>query len=95
MQLEIRHETDASRFVVAVEGGDCVLDYLLADSVMTITHTGVPAAIGGRGIAAALTQAALAAARENGWKVIPACSYARVYFARHPQQQDLLLNRET
>jgi hypothetical protein len=57
---------------------------------MTITHTGVPAEVGGRGIASALVQAALETARGEGWKVLPACSYAVAWMQRHPAYADLL-----
>jgi predicted GNAT family acetyltransferase len=57
---------------------------------MTITHTLVPEAIGGRGVAADLTRAALETARANGWKVVPMCSYAVTYLRRHPEYNDLL-----
>jgi predicted GNAT family acetyltransferase len=57
---------------------------------MTITHTGVPPEVGGRGIASALVQAALDVARAEGWKVVPACSYAAVWMQRHPDYLDLL-----
>ena len=67
----------------------CELDYTLADHVMTITHTGVPAEVGGRGIASALVQAAMDAARAERWKVVPACSYASAWIKRHPEYQDL------
>ena len=50
---------------------------------MTITHTRVPAAIGRRGIAAELMRAALQAAHESHWKVVPACSYAAAYMRKH------------
>lgn len=49
---------------------------------MTITHTSVPAKIGGRGIAGELVQAALDTARGEGWKVVAACSYAAAYMAK-------------
>ena len=90
MENEVTHESDAQRFVLMVDGHTCLLDYRLADGVMAITHTHVPEAVGGRGIAAALTRAALAVARENGWKVSPLCSYAQAFFMRHPQEADLL-----
>jgi hypothetical protein len=80
----IEHDTATHRFSTQVEGLQAVLDYTLAGDVMTITHTGVPAPIGGRGIAADLMQAALKAARAAGWKVHPACSYAAAYMRRHP-----------
>jgi hypothetical protein len=52
---------------------------------MIITHTGVPSAIGGRGIAAELMQAALNAARSAGWTIDPACSYAAAYMRKQKE----------
>src|SRR6202048_4225639 len=84
----INHDRDAHRFTTEVDGSRAELDYTLAGGVMTITHTGVPPAIGGRGIAAQLMEAALSAARAAGWSVIPACSYAKSYLDKHPQASD-------
>jgi uncharacterized protein len=81
----INHDRSAHRFTTEVDGNRAELDYTLADGVMTITHTGVPPAIGGRGIAAELMEAALSAARDAGWSVNPACSYAKSYLDKHPQ----------
>jgi hypothetical protein len=55
---------------------------------MTITHTRVPQAIGGRGVAAELMEAALQFAKERGWSIDPACSYAAAYMRRHGLQPD-------
>lgn len=90
MSLPIEHQPQHHRFQTLVEGQLCVLDYFMDGSVMTITHTGVPHRVGGRGIAAELTRAALDHARANGYAVRPACSYARAYMQRHPESQDLL-----
>jgi predicted GNAT family acetyltransferase len=81
----VNHDRGAHRFTAEVDGNRAELDYTLAGGVMTITHTGVPPAIGGRGIAAKLMEAALNAAREAGWSVNAACSYAKSYLERHPQ----------
>lgn len=89
MTFDIQHETDRQRFTTSVDGHLCVLDYHLNGSVMTITHTGVPSAVGGKGIAAALTRFALDTARQQNWRVIPRCSYAAIYIARHPEYDDL------
>ena len=82
--IEINHDSTAHRFTTTVDGQRAVLDYTLAANVMTITHTEVPGPIEGRGIAAELTRKALDAAREHGWRVVPACSYAASYLAKHP-----------
>jgi hypothetical protein len=89
MDLDIRHDRSAQRFETRVDGALCVLDYRLAGGSMTITHTGVPPAVEGRGIAAALTRAAMESARAQGLKVVPACSYAAAWLRRHPEFADL------
>ena len=90
MNLEIAHDFTGHRFSADVDGNTCVLDYRLADSVMTITHTGVPEAVAGRGIASQMMRAALGAARASSWKVVPACSYAAAFMKTHQEFGDLL-----
>ena len=85
MSYDIRHLAAAHRFKTTVDGYTCELDYSLQNNVMTITHTGVPAEVGGRGIAGELARTALDMARKEGWTVVPACSYVRVWMERHPE----------
>jgi predicted GNAT family acetyltransferase len=84
----ISHDQNAKRFTTEVDGQHAELIYTLAGSVMTITHTRVPEAIGGRGIAAELMRAALSAAETAGWSVNPACSYAAAYMRKAAQAPD-------
>lgn len=88
--LTVKHDVAAQRFETRVDGHLCEADYELIDGVMWMTHTGVPRALEGRGIAAQLVKAALDHARAQGLKVRPSCSYVRVYMQRHPETQDLL-----
>ena len=90
-KVDIHHDTTASRFEATVLGQLCVCQYRVFGKVMMLTHTGVPQALRGRGIAALLVQAALDHARASKWKVRPDCSYAEVYMQRHPETLDLLL----
>jgi uncharacterized protein len=88
--VRVEHDATAGRFQARVDGYLCVCDYRrLGDTVM-FTHTEVPPALAGRGIAAALVQAALDWARAEGLTVRPLCSYVAAYLRRHPEQQDLL-----
>ena len=50
-EVEIRHEPGQG-FTAEVEGHRILLDYRLSDGVMAITHTEVPHALRGRGLAA-------------------------------------------
>ncbi len=90
MSRSIENNSSLQRFEWVEDGILSVLDYQLQDGVMVISHTGVPEAVGGRGIAADLTRYALDTARENGWKVRALCSYAAAYIKRHPEYADLL-----
>lgn len=90
MSWDIVHDTAERRFETRVEGELCTLDYELDGDTMTITHVIVPRSVGARGIAAALTEAALTHARARGWRVIPQCPYADAYVRRHPQWADVL-----
>ena len=88
--LEIIHDSKKQEFSVVVDGHHCEVDYRLEGKVMVITHTGVPTPVGGRGIANLLTRFAVQVAEANGWKVRPACSYARTWFERNPEYGHLL-----
>jgi len=90
MTFPITHDTLAHRFEIHVDGQVCALDYDLAKACMTITHTRVPNVLSGQGLAGSLVREALETARERGWKVIPACSYARHFIDRHPEYRTLL-----
>ena len=90
MTCPIEHDTHAARFTTESDGHLAELGYRLQDGQLVIEHTGVPDAIGGRGIAGALVKAALDHARGAGLRVVPACSYAAEYIRRHPEYADLV-----
>ena len=60
-----------------------------ADGTITIDHTGVPSEYEGRGIAAKLVNRAISDAREQGFRIMPVCSYVVAQFRRHPEWADL------
>ena len=90
MTVAVTHNAARQRFEAVVDGQLCVADYQLRGQVLWMTHTGVPPAVGGRGIAAELVRVALAWAEEKGYTVEPSCSYVEVYMRRHPETQKLL-----
>lgn len=87
---DIHHDAANSRFSTTVDGELAYLDTRLDGDRLVITHTWVPEAIGGRGIAGDLVRAAFEHARAAGLKVRPACSYAAAWIQRHPEFSDLL-----
>lgn len=87
----VTHNIAEQRFEILEDAYLCTLEYLLRDNTLTITHTVVPRAVGGQGIAGDLVKAALLYARQQHLQVIPQCSYAAVYMQRHPEYNDLVL----
>lgn len=59
------------------------------DGIRAADHTLVPRELEGRGIAAALVDALVADAREQGFRIDPRCSYVEARFRRNPAWADL------
>ncbi len=84
MESTVVHRPERSRFEAEVEGQLAVLDYVLGDGAVAMTHTVVPGELEGRGIAGELTRTAVAWAREQSLSIDPQCSYVRGWLAEHP-----------
>lgn len=78
----IRHEPERNRFVVEVDGEQCVVNYQRDGGILRVLSTRVPRAVEGRGIAAALTEQVLQFAADEGLQVDPVCSYTAAYLRR-------------
>jgi predicted GNAT family acetyltransferase len=78
------------RFEMGTDDGIAVAYYSLAPGVITLTHTEVPPALRGQGIASRLTRGVLEAARAQGLKVVPRCSFVAAFMGRHPEFNDLV-----
>ena len=79
------------RLVLDVDGGVALADYVIDGDVITFTHTFVPEAARGRGVATRLVEAGLALARDRGLKVVPQCPTFAAYLQSHPGTRDLLV----
>lgn len=80
----VRDDRDHHRFVVEQDGEVAELTYRERPGKLVLVHTGVPDAIGGRGIAGALVRAGVERARAEGRTVWPWCPYARRWLEEHP-----------
>jgi hypothetical protein len=92
--LEIAHREAEARFEAALDGHRGVLRYAREDraggvGVLVVPSVVVDRAIEGRGVAAALTRAALDWARAEGLRVDPVCPYVDAWMRRHPEYEPL------
>lgn len=89
-KITVRHNEAEHRFEAEVEGMTSVADYEIRGEQMIFTHTFVPPALRGRGIAEKLVRVALEHARAQRLRVVPACSYVGAFTARHTEFKPLL-----
>lgn len=84
MSFDIAHDPDQSEFYLDSDSGRACLAYRqLGQDTLDLYHTSVPESLQDQGIAAALTERALAYAKEKGYAVQPTCPYVKHYMSEH------------
>ena len=81
---------DASRFELEEKGLLVWADYRIRDGVYILPHVEAEPPLRGTGAAGRLMQAIVDHARSEDLVMEPRCHYARIWFARHPDAQDVL-----
>ena len=92
--IKVQHEPEQSRYSATVDGELAVARYHRHGNVIAFTHTEVPRAIEGRGVASALARRALDDARAAGNQVVPACEFFSHFMQEHPEYDDLRATRQ-
>lgn len=90
MATEVQRNDALSRFEITIDGSTAIAEYQYRGDTMVLPHTLVPPSLRGRGLAGLLIEAALQAARKEGRKVDPQCSFAAKFIEQHPEFQDLV-----
>ncbi|MEM9739798.1 MAG: GNAT family N-acetyltransferase [Pseudomonadota bacterium] len=86
------HETNG-RWVATVDGveGEAEMTYSKAGtSRIIIDHTDVAESMAGMGMGKKLVEAAVLAARAEGFKIIPLCPFAKATLEKMPEWQDVV-----
>ena len=91
-EIERENRTTHGAYRADVEGSGrrAELTWVARGNARIANHTYVPHEARGKGIAAALVDALIADAREQGFKIVPQCSYVEAAFRRHPEWSDVL-----
>ena len=90
----LERNEDRSRYELWQEGELVgTLKYRVDPDAMVLVHTRVDPAYEGHGYGSRLVAGALADLRAKGVKVVVECDFARAYIERHPEHQDLVLER--
>ena len=90
-EVVVTDVADRSRFEITVDGTLAgFADYKALPGRLVILHSEIDDAYQGRGLAGALTKAALDSIRERGLLVTPRCPYTAAYIRKHPEYLDLV-----
>lgn len=81
---DVVDNTERHRLELKVDNHLAHLDYTDHDGVLTLVHTIVPDALGGRGLGGVLVQAALAKALAGDRRLVPQCPFAKSWLDKHP-----------
>jgi predicted GNAT family acetyltransferase len=90
MSGQVHDNAALKRFELETDGHTASLYYRLEPGVITLVHTEVPEALGGRGIGSTLVRGALEEIRAKGLKVVATCPFVVAYMGKHPEFNDLL-----
>ena len=76
--MNINHQPERARFVSVIDNQEARLEYdLMPRHGINFTHTFVPEALRGQGIAEKLVRTGLAWAREQGFEIEASCWYVK------------------
>lgn len=89
-QNHVVHNRDERRFELVEQGMTAFADYYPRGEALVIPHVESPVPLRGKGTAGRLMEGLAALARAEGLKLIPTCSYAALWFRRHPAWSDVL-----
>jgi len=89
MEISVQHHPERHRFEIPVGDEVAYAEYVERGSVLVLTHTFVPSALRGKGLAEKLVRRALDFARQEARAVDPQCSYVSAFLDRHPEYADL------
>jgi predicted GNAT family acetyltransferase len=90
MSETFRDNRDADRFELDVDGQVAWADYHRRDGRLVIPHVEAPIPLRGTGASGRLMEQVALAARAEGAKLVPLCSYAAAWMRRHREYADVL-----
>ena len=84
------HNEKENKYEFHIDGHIAYITYDNQDGVLHLTHTIVPEALAGKGLAKILTIAVMDEIEAQGLKMQPQCSYTVAFMEKKPEYKRLL-----
>jgi uncharacterized protein len=88
---EVTDNAALARYEMVVDGVTAFVTYVRHDGRLTLAHTEVPKALGGRGVGSLLATAVLEDIRRRGLRIVPECEFIAAFIKRRPEFADLVV----
>jgi predicted GNAT family acetyltransferase len=86
----VSNNATAQRYEAQIGDQLGLMEYHMSGDIITFTHTEVPEALEGHGLASQMARFALDDAQARGLKVVPQCPFVAGYIQRHPEYEPLV-----
>jgi uncharacterized protein len=90
--IDIRDNPEASRVEALLDGE--VVGFaayrVRSEKVRSFVHTEVDDRVEGQGVGGQLVRGVMETARDQGFQILPSCSFVRAYMREHEDTHDLL-----
>ena len=88
-KVEVVHNPALKRFELQLGDQIAMVKYILGSSEIIFTHTEVPEAFEGQGIASKMAKVAVEYAKAQGLRIRPMCPYMAAWIKRHPEYHSI------
>lgn len=88
---ELTDNAARRRYEMVVDGVTAYVTYARHGDRLTLVHTEVPKALGGRGVGSSLATAVLEDVRSRGLRVAVECEFLEAFIKRHPDFAHLVV----
>ena len=78
-------------FELLVDDHRAFIDYQQRGDKVFLLHTEVPVELEGKGVASTLVEKVFKQLEADGLKIVPYCSYIKMFIKRHPEWERLLV----
>ncbi|AOE50696.1 GNAT family N-acetyltransferase [Kangiella sediminilitoris] len=90
MKYKAVHQPMDKRFIVPLEDDHkAVVSYEMQGDILKLVHSEVPEELRGKGYGSVMMEAVLKAIEQEGYKIVPVCSYVKHYISKHDEWQHL------
>lgn len=91
MERKLIDNTEGKQYEYHIDGVIAKIEYIKAKNKIYLTHTEVPTALEGQGVASALVKDVLEDIERKGLTLVPMCPFVASYIKRYPDWKKLVL----